>query len=226
MANNNHLKRKGGGGYESKKSRVMMTDGGLSQLLKTLPMDGRRIIRQAVVDWAKKVRDRAKLLAPVADKTIVRGRSKNKKYGITPPGTLRDKISIGVFNRGLSAKAGIFGVRRDMAYYAHFVEFGTKPHFNQLGARRKDENKKLAQSSAKQHPGSKERPFLRPAAQQMGQAGAQIVIEAIKKSLKVNGSMGTLQPIEKVLEQIETSAKVLGACDLNIAPFEGSADQP
>lgn len=211
-------------GFTSKESRLLMTEGGLSRLLKALPKEGKREISKAVVAWAKNARDRAKSLAPVASDTIYRGKS-GKKWSTTTPGTLRENIKIGVFNRGMSAKAGIFGKGRELAFYAHFVEFGTKPHYNIKGAKAKGVRKAAAASGAKMHPGARAQPFLRPAARAAGQAGARGVVDAIRRVIAGSGGAGgQLQPIAKILNSLERNASALKA-EFSGDPFSGTASE-
>jgi len=218
--------KRGGGGYASAQSRILMTDGGLSKLLKTLPKEGKREIRKAVIAWSKNVRDRARALAPVARVPIDRGkRFRGKAWKVTQPGTLRDSIRIGVFAGGLAAKAGVFGERRKVAFYAHFVEYGTAPHYNVAGAKRKQVIRNLVRNGKSKHPGSRAQPFLRPAARAAGQAGAAEVVAAIRRALAVAVSGGAgqnLLPIETMLARLERDAAVARR-ELGGDPFAGEA---
>lgn len=87
------------------------------------------------------------------------------------------------FSRKVKVK-GLYGereIQRTPTYYAHLVEFGTRPHALGKGSRiaRKDRRKvKIAQHGMR-HPGAKDQPFMRPA----HDYGKSISVETIRKHL-------------------------------------------
>lgn len=199
-----------------------MTQGGLSKLLKELPKEVRLEVRPAVRDWGRDIRDRARSAAPTADAPISRAKGQ-----VTSPGTLRRSISYGLFDKGLAGRAGIFGAGKAAAWYAHFVEFGTKPHFNSKGGGRKSFG---ASRGANMHPGTPEQPFLRPAARAAGRAGAAKVIAAIRSALdKASGNAaantGTLAAADQQLQKIESYLQLLRSSELNKPPFSGGGQE-
>lgn len=210
-------------GYTSKDSRLLMTQGGLSKLIKDLPKEVRLEVRPAVRNWARSISQGAKSRAPVAPLPI-----KRAKGEITPPGTLRDAIGYKLFDRGLAAMAGIFGRGRKIAWYAHFPEFGTKPHFTNKGSRRKSISSRLRSAGGGMHPGTPERPYLRPAAQSAGPAGAQGVLKAMRSAfdkLAMTGSnSSTLVRADEQIRKIEQHMQALKASEFN-KPVFGEGQQ-
>jgi len=221
--------RRSGGGFSSKECRLMMTEGGLSKLLKTLPKEAQAEVRPAVRAWAQDIANQAKSAAPVDDTVRY---SPNNKSQQRWPGTLRDSIRFGVFNRGFSAKSGIFGKAAAAAYYAHFVEYGTKPHLNIRGGGTKGVIAKISAYAEKRrtnmHPGSREKPFLRPAAKTAGPAGARRVIEAVRRALQKATSSGQnkkFDAADRVMQRLQSYASGLKNTDLAQPPFSGEVDE-
>lgn len=209
------------GGYRSKQSRVLMTDGGLSKFLKSLPKEMTAEVRPAIKEWAREISASAKSMAPVADVPIERG--KNRKE--TQPGTLRDAIRFSLFNRGFSAVAGIYGKKGKAAWYANFVERGTKPHYNVKGGATKGKKVSLFLVAAAKHPGAKAQPFLTPAAKQAGPSGARKVVAAIQSVLKKAAAAGLgggqLVEAERALQKMTSAAAELRTSELAAPVFSG-----
>lgn len=67
--------------------------------------------------------------------------------------------------RGFLLRAGVIGAKaRRLAFYARWVEFGTKPHSLKRVARVARQGRRaVLQSSGPQHPGTRPQPFVLPA---------------------------------------------------------------
>jgi HK97 gp10 family phage protein len=140
----------------------------LDQLLQTLPAKiHKNILRAALRAGAAVVREEARNQVPVAS------------------GALRRSIRITTrAKRGetyASVKAG-----GPIAYYAHMVEFGTRPHRIEAPA-----NSALnVEGSARRevdHPGSRARPFMRPAADAAFTPAIQAVQAKLRERLTERG---------------------------------------
>jgi len=159
---------------------------GLSELqtfLSQLPAKiEANVIRGALRAGVKPIRDAAKSAAPTGEPSET-----NKQRYRLYQGALRDsirisgridrrdgKITASIIAGGKSKKTGAD------PFYAHFIEFGTKPHGK--------------------HPGIQPRPFLRPAMD--AQAGAAVVAvgEYIKKRLATKHDLDTADIVIEVDE--------------------------
>lgn len=142
----------------------------LQRALDTLPAKiEANIMRGAVRAGVKVIAEAAAANAPVQTGSLkldfnVGTRSK--------AGMVTGRLVVG---RGRKSKGGT----KKAAFYAHFVEFGTKPH--RIKARR---GKALAIGvSAVNHPGARPKPFLRPALDAKAQASVEAVAAYIRKRL-------------------------------------------
>lgn len=118
----------------------------------------RKILRRAVTDAAKVVRDRAKANVPIQSGLL------RKSIG-TKIKTYKTGVVVAIigartgFKREVTVKGprGSYTQLRNPVYYAHLVEFGTKPHAlgkgSTLGWKGKKKSKARSQSGA-QHPGT------------------------------------------------------------------------
>lgn len=133
----------------------------LDELLQTLPAKiEKNIMRSALRAGANVLRDRAKELAPKDD------------------GYLQQSIRVVTRARGgqvsASVKAG-----NSIAFYAHMVEYGTRPHT--IKAKRAQAlffNGKAVKDVA--HPGARPKPFMRPAAD----AGLAASVAAVQQKVR------------------------------------------
>lgn len=134
------------------------------------------VLRGALRAGAKPILEAAKSAAPVGEPSET-NRKRYKLYA----GALRDSIRISgrIDKRNgkvtASVKAGGKTKSGADVFYAHMVEFGTKPHIIGDGT----------------HPGVQARPFMRPALD--AQSGAAIVAvgEYIKKRLATKNGLDT-----------------------------------
>jgi HK97 gp10 family phage protein len=137
----------------------------LSKFLDALPVKiEKNIMRSALRQGAKVIQQQAIANVPVQS------------------GELRKSLKIGTRVRGGTVTAAV----KTKVFYAKFVEFGTKAHF--ITARKKgwlSFGGIFAKSV--QHPGSRPRPFLRPALDAMAGAAVIAVGEQIKKRLTKEG---------------------------------------
>lgn len=115
-----------------------------------------------------------------------------KKFGHRS-GLLRDSIRVGVSSRQGRVKASVRAggeVRKGLpgiAYYAHMVEKGTKPHTIKAGpGKRFPWGGKVVK-----HPGAKPKPFMRPALDQGAQAAITMVRDYVSIRLKVQHGIDT-----------------------------------
>lgn len=128
----------------------------------------KNILRGALRAGAQKIREEAQRLVPVKS------------------GALKRSIRVSTNAQGAVAKSTL-RAGDAKAFYAHMVEFGTAPH--KITARKA---KVLAIGVASvNHPGSKPKPFMRPAMDSRAQAAAEaagdylrerIPLEAVKIS--------------------------------------------
>jgi HK97 gp10 family phage protein len=152
----------------------------LQKIMQLLPVQlETNVLRGALYAGAKVIRDEAKRLAPVAPPT-----AKNRRLYKGYAGALRDSIRAGAMVDRKAGKvmayirAGSHGKTRKGkgadAYYARWVEFGTAAHLivakgknaGTLNRRAKRRGLKIGDvfvGPSVKHPGSKPRPFMRPA---------------------------------------------------------------
>ena len=152
----------------------------LQAFLNVLPQKiQKNILRGALRAGAKVVRKAAKELAPVAEPS----RKNKRKYG-GYAGALRDSIRHGTEGRLVGGKvmayvrAGSGAKKSKSVYYAHMVEYGTKPHWNN-------------EAKTKWHPGARPKAFLRPALD--GQAKNAVIAcgNYIKNRLSLRNGLDT-----------------------------------
>lgn len=120
----------------------------LQRALKELPVKLERVVlRGALRAGAVEIQREAKALAPVES------------------GRLRDSIRIsGGAKRGgyVYSQVKVGGNKKGDAFYAHMVEFGTKPHEIKPKSAPSLFLAGLLRSTVK-HPGARAKPFMRPA---------------------------------------------------------------
>jgi HK97 gp10 family phage protein len=134
---------------------------GLADLRRTLLELPERIgglaVRRSLLEAAGVIRDEARILAPVRE---IKGGGHLRKSVISQTrGVFRDGKGRPVEHRAVVLIAKKRGkIARSARAYAHFVEFGTRPH--SVG-----KASKLVKGVQRglRHPGAKPKPFLRPA---------------------------------------------------------------
>lgn len=149
----------------------------LQKVLDTLPAKiEANILRGALRAGAKPILEAARQSAPIGEPSD----SAKRKYRVYA-GALRDSLRISgridKRNGNITAKVVAGGkVRKTGAdvFYAHFSEFGTRPH-------------SLSKKGEADHPGTPARPFMRPAIDSQAQAAVVAAGEYIKKRLTKNG---------------------------------------
>jgi len=107
-------------------------------------------------------------------------------------GALRDSIRVSgridAHNGKVTASVKAGGKKNGAdVFYAHFIEFGTKPHSLKKGANR-DSGK---YQDVKHHPGISSRPFMRPALDAQAGAAVEAAGEYIKKRLATKNGFDT-----------------------------------
>lgn len=160
----------------------------LKKVLEGLPAKlEANIMRGALRAGAKVIATQAKALVPVGapnDRNAVR-------YG-GRPGLLRDSIRIGtkIDRKSGSVLATVSAggkVKGGDAYYAHMVEWGTRPHIIKIrvpnGNSAKGGQPKSWTTLTLQHPGARAQPFMRPALDATSTAAVEAVREYIRKRL-------------------------------------------
>lgn len=148
----------------------------LNALLQSLPVKiEKNILRAAMRQGAKVIADQARANVPVAAPSD-RNRERYGGYA----GALRDSIRVGGRSRRgrvtAYIRAGGTKTKRGAdVFYAHWVEYGTRPHAN---------------GKRGFHPGARPRPFLRPAAD-TAQADAVVAIgKWVYHRLETRGGFG------------------------------------
>lgn len=158
---------------------------GLSELQKFLdtlaPRVEQNIMRGALRAGAKPILEAAKSAAPVGEPSET-NRRRYKLYA----GALRDSIRISgrIDKRNgkvtASVKAGGKTKSGADVFYAHMVEFGTRPHA-------------LSKGGEVTHPGTAPRPFMRPAIDSQAQNAILAAGEYIKKRLSTKHGLDTAE---------------------------------
>lgn len=158
----------------------------LNALLQSLPVKvEKNILRGAMRAGANVVKNEAKLLAPVGNPS---GRNATLYGGYR--GALRDSIRVSGQAKGgnviASVKAGGKTKAGADVYYAHMVEYGTKPHVIEgpvviNGVFVGDIS----------HPGTSPRPFMRPALDSKSGAAVVAAGDYIKKRLATKEGLNT-----------------------------------
>ena len=159
----------------------------LGELLKTLePKLRNNVMRAALRQGANVVKEAVLQNVPMAPPNTENARL----YGAYA-GTLRDSVRVGsrVRRDGKVAAYVRAGGKKGSvnAYYAHMVEYGTKRH--KIG--------KWVHAPV-EHPGSRQRPFMRPAADTTAQTATVAVGNKIKSVLETKHGLDTPVAIEGV----------------------------
>jgi HK97 gp10 family phage protein len=182
---------------------VKVTVSGLDELKRTLAdlprKIQRNIMRSAVRAGATVIADEARRLVPVRFGQLKH--SIRIKAGLTKTGAIAT-VSVGsrdkVFRKGRPTKSPYKrltaegAVQYSAAYYAHFVEFGTKPHaIKAKRAKALTVPGSFARAPFRKsvmHPGAKANPFMRTAASSKAQAALQAAVDyAIERINGLNG---------------------------------------
>lgn len=134
----------------------------LVEKLKRIPARARAEIRKALASGAAEMAATARAFAPVRSGDL------RNSIGFTFGAYKPENSNV----RGLAATGGIGDPDLTVtvhagdakAFYAAFVEFGTKPHTLAAGARLKNgkANRKARQGNGPLHPGAKPSPFFFP----------------------------------------------------------------
>lgn len=159
----------------------------LDAMLQSLaPKIEKNIMRSALRAGAAVIAKEVKANAPVGPTS-----SENARLYGGYAGALRDSVRVSVKvekgGRILAAvKVGGKGKKGADAFYAHMVEFGTKPHLI------KPQNARAlsiggAPLAAVMHPGARPRPFVRPAFAHKTQEAIEAVGAQIRKRLTAEG---------------------------------------
>lgn len=163
----------------------MADDGGLSRIrqrMKAIPQAVKDAVRPAMERAAQDIVDVAKMLVPV-DQGELRD-SIGWTWGDAPAGSMRLASST-AGELTITIYAG-----SDKAFYARFVEFGTKQGvFGQRtgpsGASAK-QHKTKGRKSYRTHPGTNAQPFFYPAYRLGKKAASMKIRRAIVKAVKEN----------------------------------------
>ena len=171
----------------------------LNKFLQQLPAKmEQNVMRGALRAGANVIKDEAKRLVPVSEPNS----QNRRRYGFYA-GTLRDSIRVSarVKNGRVTASVYAGGKTKSGAhvFYANWVEFGTAGHAimakqanGKNAARRLNRSAKRGGSlriggqfvgSVVMHPGSRARPFMRPALDGKAQAAVLAAADYIKKRL-------------------------------------------
>lgn len=138
-----------------------MTVQGLSRLqrkLRLLPIVATEEIAKAMEQGAQEIVDLARALVPIDEMVLYE--SIAWTWGDAPKGsiTLARSRRAGRGNLRITVYAG-----NDQAYYARWVEFGTKAHSVSLGGGTVAGKKLLSEGFGLGHPGARAQPFFFPA---------------------------------------------------------------
>ena len=135
--------------------------------LKQIPAVAVDAAREAMEEGAKEIVAMMRTLVREESGTL--RRSIGWTWGDLPPGTFMiDEIRSGT-NKGdqyATMRIKIYAGSRD-AFYARFIEFGTRPHSLQTNA---SVDRELRQDEGAWHPGSPARPFFYPTWKRQRQA--------------------------------------------------------
>lgn len=162
----------------------------LQKLLDTLPAKlESNVMRGALRAGASVIREQAKANVPVG-----RPSAKNARLYGAYAGALRDSIKLSVsLKRGVikaTIRAGGKKSGGADVYYATMVEMGTKPHkIKGRNGHALSFAGGLVQSVA--HPGSRSRPYMRPAFDAKAQAAIVAAAEYIKNRLSTKQGLDT-----------------------------------
>ena len=127
--------------------------------LKQIPAVAVEAAREAMEEGAKEIVSMMRTLVP--EKSGKLRRSIGWTWGELPPGTFMiDEIRSGT-NKGdqyATMRIKIYAGSKE-AFYARFIEFGTRPHSLQTNA---SVDRDLRQDEGEWHPGAPARPFFYP----------------------------------------------------------------
>lgn len=166
----------------------------LAQFLQQLPLKvEKNIMRAALRAGAAVIRDAARENAPVDD------------------GLLRKSVRVTVSAKGGVVKAAV-KAGDSRAFYAHMVEYGTRPHLIKVREDDRPINYRLTQKRSEvtrvsiatinrhalrigshfvgpavHHPGADKKPFMRPALDEKSTAAIQAVSDKIRERLTKEG---------------------------------------
>jgi HK97 gp10 family phage protein len=166
----------------------------LGEFLKTLePKLRNNVMRAALRQGANVIKESVLQNVPVAPPNTENARL----YG-AHTGSLRDSVRVGsrVRRDGKVVAYVRAGGKKD-AYYAHMVEFGTRPHKIGKVGRMLWINGRWVYAPVN-HPGSRPRPFMRPAADSTAQTATVAVGNKIKSILETKHGLDTPVSIEGV----------------------------
>lgn len=136
----------------------------LDRALKNLPDKiARNLLRAALRAGGKVILERARAGVPVES------------------GALRDSLRVSTSLRGGVARASVKAGSKK-AYYAHMVEFGTQRHWIKPRNRKSLFLAGLAREVV-DHPGARDKPFMRPAIEQGAGAATEAIADYIRKRL-------------------------------------------
>ena len=141
----------------------------LDRLLQTLPANmERNIMRGALRRGATVIRDEVKQRAPVDS------------------GALRDSVRVTTRYRKGTVSASV-KVGSSNVWYAHLVEFGTRPH--KILPKRQGGAMQFGgvQTRMVEHPGTQGRPFVRPAGDAATPSALQEVTKDVRRRLTRQG---------------------------------------
>jgi len=138
--------------------------------LQSLPQRlGNAVARRGLYAGAKVVRDEARRLAPQPPAKAKKGSSRTgklkKAIGAESRGVFKDASGKPTEHRAVVLIRKPKGASRNVRSYAHFVEFGTRPHAVGKGSILNPFNrsKKKRKQVGRRHPGTSPQPFMRPA---------------------------------------------------------------
>jgi HK97 gp10 family phage protein len=127
----------------------------LQQKLRALPGEVKSQISKAMETSAQEIVDMARNLVPVDELTLYE--SIGWTWGDPPKGSIT--LGRSQRNPGDGLRITIFA-GNDEAFYARWIEFGTKPHNAALGGGTVSGKKSLAGGGGLGHPGTRAQPFF------------------------------------------------------------------
>lgn len=164
----------------------------LGEFLKTLePKLRNNVMRAALRQGANVVKEVVLQNVPIAPPNTENARL----YG-AHAGSLRDSVRVGSrVRRDGKVVAYVRAGGKNDVYYAHMVEYGTKRHkIGKIGRKLFIEGKWVR--APVDHPGSRPRPFMRPAADSTAQTATVAVGNKIKSVLETKHGLDTPIAIE------------------------------
>lgn len=161
----------------------------LDRFLQELPVKmEKNVLRGAMRAGANVIRLAARAMAPVGPPS-----SYTQRYGAYE-GALRDSIRVTTRARGGEVKASVVAggeTRRGAdVFYAHWVEYGTRPHTIRARTARGLFFGGSYVASV-EHPGARPRPFMRPALDSQAEAAVVAAAEYIRLRLATKHGLDT-----------------------------------